>query len=128
MVGRHVKHFQEEMTLAKIMEGYAKKRPAMPYGYPVAVYCPLHVCQSPQVKKFVARTPAMLSNGVPKVLGMELVDQYVLGLYNPPHACPAPKDPEPAPDPPRVRTRRPGFLTWVRSLQMSDLFATQQNA
>jgi hypothetical protein len=58
----------------------------MPYGYPIAVYCPRHICQSPTVKRFIARTGGKLSNGVPKVLGMDLVNQYILGLYNPARA------------------------------------------
>jgi len=86
MVGKHVAHFQDEMTMAKLMEQYTKKTVPMPYGYPIAVYCPLHTCQSPTVKRFIARTGGKLSNGVPKVLGMDLVNQYILGLYNPARA------------------------------------------
>ena len=47
MVGKHVAQFQDEMILAKIMGRYAKKAPSMPYGYPIAVYCPLHTCRTP---------------------------------------------------------------------------------
>lgn len=83
MVGKHVKHFQDEITVAKQMEPYAKKPSPMPYGYPIAVYHPLHTCHSPQVREFVARTGGKLSNGVPKVIGMEIVNEYALGLYNP---------------------------------------------
>ena len=83
MIGKHVAHFQDEMTLAKLMAHYKKKTPSMPYGYPLAVYCPLHVCRSPEVRRFIARTKGRLSNGVPKLLGMEIVEQYALGAYNP---------------------------------------------
>ncbi len=83
MIGKHVAHFQDEMTLAKLMAHYKKKTPSMPYGYPLAVYRPLHVCRSPEVRQFVSRTGGRLSNGVPRVLGMKLVDQYPLGSYNP---------------------------------------------
>ena len=83
MIGKHVAHFQDEMTLAKLMDHYKQRTPSMPYGYPIAVYRPMHVCRSPEVKQFVARTGGRLSNGVPKVLGMEIVDQYALGAYNP---------------------------------------------
>ena len=84
LIGKHVAQFQDEMTLAKLMGHYKKKKiPSMPYGYPIAVYRPLHVCRSPEVKQFVARTGGRLSNGVPKILGMEVVDQYALGAYNP---------------------------------------------
>jgi hypothetical protein len=83
MVGKHVKYFQDEITFAKQMEAFPKTPPAMPYGYPIAVYRPLHTCHSPQVREFVARTGGKLSNGVPKVIGMDLVNEYALGLYNP---------------------------------------------
>jgi len=82
MVGKHVAEFQHEMTLAKMMERYTKKAPSMPYGYPLAVYRPLHVCRSHEVQEFIARTGGKLSNGVPKVISMELVNEYILGLYN----------------------------------------------
>lgn len=83
MIGKHVAHFQNEMTLAKLMAHCKKKTQSMPYGYPIAVYRPLHVCRSPEVRQFVTRTGGRLSNGVPKVLGMEIVKQYALGAYNP---------------------------------------------
>ncbi|WP_216641089.1 hypothetical protein [Solemya velesiana gill symbiont] len=54
----------------------------MPYGYPLAVYRPLNVCQVPQVRKFVAETGGRLSNGVPKVLRHEIIDGNLLGIYN----------------------------------------------
>lgn len=83
MIGKHVAHFQDEMTMAKFMEHHVPQTVPMPYGYPLAVYRPLHVCRSPQVKEFVARTGGKLSNGVPKVICMEIVNQNVLGVYNP---------------------------------------------
>ena len=88
MIGKHLKHFQDEIALAKVMEGYTSTPPAMPYGYLIAVYRPLHTCQSPTVTAFVAHTGGRLSNGVPRVLGLELVNQYALGLYNPTRTCP----------------------------------------
>ena len=86
MVGKHVAEFQDEMTLGKLMARYVEKTPSMPYGYPIAVYCPLHTCKSPEIKHFVARTGGRMSNGVPKVISMDVVDQYILGLYNPAHS------------------------------------------
>ena len=83
MIGKYVAEFQDEVSLAKLMSHYVTDAPRMPYGYPTGVYHPLHVCRSPQVKQFVARTGGRLSNGVPKVLGMEVVNEYALGLYNP---------------------------------------------
>ncbi|MES9963635.1 MAG: hypothetical protein ABW116_08835 [Candidatus Sedimenticola sp. 20ELBAFRAG] len=81
MVGEHVAHFQDELTSAKSLEGTIEKVP-MPYGYPLAVYRPLHVCQVPQVRKFVAETGGTLSNGVPKVLRHEIIDGDLIGIYN----------------------------------------------
>ncbi len=82
LVGKHVAEYQVELTLAGLFGRY-DNTPILPYGYPVGVYRPLHICKTPQVKKFVARTGGRLSNGVPRVLGMALVNNYALGLYNP---------------------------------------------
>ena len=85
LVGKHLAEFQREVTLAKTLSTL-RKVPPMPYGYPMAVYRPLHVCRVPQVRQFIARTGGKLSNGVPRVLRTEMVDQYLLGTYNPAHA------------------------------------------
>ena len=82
MVGKHVAEFQLEISLAKQMEGL-KTTPKMPYGYPIEVYRPKHICKVPHVKRFIARTGGTLSNGVPRILRAELVGQYILGIYNP---------------------------------------------
>jgi len=82
MVGQHVAEFQIELSLAKKMAGY-RSPPSMPYGYPTSVYRPMHVCRAPKFKRFIALTGGTLSNGVPRVLSADMVDQYVLGVYNP---------------------------------------------
>jgi hypothetical protein len=82
MVGKHVARFQAELSLAKKMASFLKE-PRMPYGYPMAVYHPLHICQVPQVRKFVARNGGLMSNGVPRVLRTEWVNGTLLGVYNP---------------------------------------------
>jgi hypothetical protein len=115
MIGKHVKHFQDEITLAKIMEGYLTRSPAMRYGYPIAVYRPVHTCPSPQAKAFVARTGARLSNGVPKVLAMDIVDQYILGLYDPRRSASRRSR---APDRQSSEAWRARLAEWARSLQM----------
>ena len=116
MVGQHVKIFQDELTLAKIMGAQAKTRSAMPYGYPIAVYCPLHICRFPRATKYVARNRDKMSNGVPKVLAMEIVNQYVLGSYNPMDARPTAN-----------RQYRgwtwSGLRDWARSLPSNQVFA-----
>ena len=85
MVGKHVAGFQLELSLARQMNACARRSttPDMPYGYPVAVYRPLHVCRVPEVKQFIRRTGGRLSNGVPRVLRMEFVGENILGIYNP---------------------------------------------
>jgi hypothetical protein len=82
MVGEHVAIFQQEYSLAREMAGLTRKGPAMPYGYPLAVYRPIHFCKIPQVRHFIARTGGCLSNGVPRVLSMDFVDNHLLGIYN----------------------------------------------
>lgn len=82
MVGKHIAHFQAELSLARKMADFLQET-RMPYGYPVAVYHPLHICQVAQVRKFVARTGGLLSNGVPRVLRSEWVNGTLLGIYNP---------------------------------------------
>ena len=81
MVRTHVAEFQTKYTLAKKLEGH-EYRPAMPYGYPMSIYRPIHICKIPQVRRFIAHTGGMLGNGVPRVVSMELVGEYPLGVYN----------------------------------------------
>ena len=82
MVGKHVAEFELECALARKIGGAQSPTP-MPYGYPLAVYRPMHICKLAQVKRFIARTGGTLSNGVPRVLRTEQVGQYILGVYNP---------------------------------------------
>ena len=82
MVGKHVAEFQAELTLAKSMEGFFEK-PVMPYGYPARLYHPHHVVRIPRATKMVHCAHHKLSNDVPWVLGMEVVDSYAVGVYNP---------------------------------------------
>jgi len=83
MVGKHVAEFQQELTLARVMHGCLKKPCPMPYGYPLRVWCPHHICRSPEVKRFTPRPIGRLSNGVPTILRLRLAGDYVLRLYNP---------------------------------------------
>jgi hypothetical protein len=82
LVGQYAAEFQNELTLASSLKS-DKDMHALPYGYPLGVYRPHRICRIPQVKHFIAKTGGRLSNGVPRVLSMELVNDYVLGLYNP---------------------------------------------
>jgi hypothetical protein len=87
MVGNYVAEFQTELTLAKKMGDILDNTPRMPYGYPLQVYRPMHFCQMPKVKQFIAKTGGKLSNGVPKVLSGEVVGGYLLGIYNTLNNC-----------------------------------------
>lgn len=87
LVGKHLAGFQQEVTTARKLSR-VRKLPPMPYGYPIRVYRPMHVCRLPQVRRFIARTGGMLSNGVPRVLRTEFDNEYPLGIYNPTNRCP----------------------------------------
>ena len=81
MIGEHVADYQAELTLAHKLK-QVLKNPSMPYGYPLAVYRPMHICQVPQVRQFITHTGGRLSNNVPKVLSMEMIGDYPVGIYN----------------------------------------------
>ena len=81
MIGEHIAEFQAELALAKKLKQYLKN-PSMPYGYPIAVYKPVHVCKTPQAKQFITHTGGTLSNNVPRVLSMEMIGDYPVGIYN----------------------------------------------
>lgn len=85
MIGKHVAEFQAELTLARKLDESLVKFP-MPYGYPEAVYRPFHGYKLVDVKHFIEHSGGTLSNAVPRVLGMEIVGDYPLGIYNP-HPC-----------------------------------------
>jgi hypothetical protein len=87
MVGNHVAEFQAELSLAKKMGDLVDKNPRMPYGYPIRVYRPLHFCQMPKTRQFIAKTGGRLTNGVPRVLREEVVGGYLLGIYNALNNC-----------------------------------------
>ncbi len=83
MIGKHVAEFQHELTLAKVMRGCLRKTCPMPYGYPLRVYSPHHVCRSHKVNRFLPRSSGKLSNGVPMILRLKFAGDHLLGIYNP---------------------------------------------
>ena len=85
LVGKHVAEFQWELSVAKKLK-HPEPGPRLPYGYLTSAYHPTHLLDMPQVQHFIAHTGGRLSNGVPRVLSMELVDAYPLGAYSPPDA------------------------------------------
>lgn len=82
MIGRHVAEFQAELTLAKHLRGL-KSGPPMPYGYPVRLYHPHHRVILPKNTEFTHHEHTSLSNHVPWAVSMALVDDNVVGIYNP---------------------------------------------
>jgi len=55
----------------------------MAYGYPAGVYHPKAVVERPHVDRTLSNPTGKMSNGVPWLLSLDLVNQYTLGLYNP---------------------------------------------
>lgn len=82
MVGKHVAEFQAELSMSKKLEG-AVSGPRMPYGYPTAAYHPHHAVLLPRATATVHHEHGTLSNDVPWVVSMEVVDANVIGVYNP---------------------------------------------
>jgi hypothetical protein len=82
MIGKHVAEFQNELSIAKSLER-CELRPVMPYGYPVRLYHPHHIVNCPRYTPMCHHQHDRLSNDVPWVLGMEVVDNNVIGVYNP---------------------------------------------
>jgi len=82
MVGKHVAEFQAELSLAKKMRDMGQK-PPMPYGYPTQLYHPYHRVVRPKKTEHEHHEHQSLSNHVPWVLSMEVVDNYTIGVYNP---------------------------------------------
>ena len=82
MVAKHIADFQLEMSVAKQLQE-CEFAPPLPYGYPVGVYQPRIQKRAPHANRVLSNPTGKMSNGVPWILGMDLVDQYTLGLYNP---------------------------------------------
>lgn len=81
IIGQFVSLYQSEISLAKELADCLKK-PILPNGYPKSVYRPRHICQTPHMRQIIADTGGRLSNDVPRVLRMEIVADYPLGIYN----------------------------------------------
>ena len=82
MVGKHVADFQTEVSAAKKLQEM-KAAPQLWYGYAAGVYRRRSSARLPQVSQRRVHPVGKLSNGVPWLLSLDLVDQYALGLYNP---------------------------------------------
>jgi hypothetical protein len=82
LVAKHIADFQLEISVAKQLQE-CKFAPPMPNGYPFGVYQPKDARKVPHVNRILHSPAGKMSNGVPWILGMGLVNQYTLGLYNP---------------------------------------------
>ena len=82
MVGKHVAEFQMEISAAKKLQESESASP-MVFGYPAGVYHPTAVVERPHVSRTLSNPTGKMSNGVPWLLSLDLVNQYTLGLYNP---------------------------------------------
>ena len=82
MVGQHLAEWQLEITLASHLRG---RRPllTLPNGYAAGIYRPRRHRGTARGTRYVSRVAGTLSNGVPKVPGLEFRGQYPLGAYNP---------------------------------------------
>lgn len=84
MVSGHFAEYQDELYLGhKLHDVLHTSHSAMPYGYPSSVYHPKSLYKAPKSTRFVFKPGGILSNGVPKVLSGELIEGYLLGIYNP---------------------------------------------
>lgn len=85
LVGQHVKSFVAELSRARAMGALMAKRKVlpMPYGYPIRVYRPMHICRAQTVRTDRPLRETPLSNGVPSALRTRFVGHYILGVYNP---------------------------------------------
>ena len=80
----HLAEHQDEILLGiKLDDLLRHSHSNMPYGYPSSVYHPWPLYKTPKITRFEYKPGGILSNGVPKVLSGELIDGYLLGLYNP---------------------------------------------
>ena len=85
MIGKHVAEYQAELALARKLDE-SLVSVDMPNGYPDSVYHPGFRKHLAAVEHYVKHTGGVLSNRVPRVLSMEVVDDYPLGIYYP-KAC-----------------------------------------
>lgn len=84
MIGNHYSEYQDELILGRQLHALLKRIDThMPHGYPPEVYRPGIFFKQPKNTRFIHKPGGILSNGVPKVLGCEIIEGYLLGLYNP---------------------------------------------
>ena len=85
MASGHSAEYQDELMLGRKLHAFmGKLQLHMHYGYPASVYRPRDLYKTPKQTPYRFKPGGMLSNGVPKVLSGELIEGYLLGVYNPP--------------------------------------------
>ena len=82
MVGKHVSDFQTEISAAKKLQE-DKATSQLWYGYAAGVYRRNAGTRLLQASRRLVHPVGKMSNGVPWLLSLNLVDQYALGVYNP---------------------------------------------
>jgi hypothetical protein len=82
MVGKHVANFQTEISAAKKLQEI-KAASRLWYGYAAGVYRQKASVRLPRMSRRLVHPVGKMSNGVPWLLSLNLVDQYALGVYNP---------------------------------------------
>jgi hypothetical protein len=84
LIGERIAEYEDEQLLKrKLASCLEDSAVTMCSGYPCAVYHPKSISHLPEANHFIFRLEGLLSNGVPKILGVDMVDGYPLGVYNP---------------------------------------------
>lgn len=83
LIGQHIAEYQDGVSLKNKMAGYLHDPPPMPYGYLTAVYHPMNFQPPRNTRYRSSKFSRTLSNGVPRAISTELVNGYLLGIYNP---------------------------------------------
>jgi hypothetical protein len=84
LIGERIAEYEDEQLLKRKLASCLEDSGAsMCSGYPCAVYHPKSISHLPEATHFILKLEGVLSNGVPKILGVDLVEGYPLGVYNP---------------------------------------------
>jgi hypothetical protein len=84
LIGERIAEYEDEQLLKrKLASCLEDSAVAMCSGYPCAVYHPRSISHLPEATHLIFHPEGLLSNGVPRILGSDMVDGYPLGVYNP---------------------------------------------
>jgi hypothetical protein len=84
LIGERIAEYEDEQLLKRKFASYLE-HPAIPMcqGYPASVYHPKSISHQPEATPIIVHLEGVLSNGVPKILSVDMVGGYPLGVYNP---------------------------------------------